>query len=600
MKQIFVTLFSLTLFLSANGQNKNVMTKTVDENYGKATYSYYQNENFQDIPHGPFTFVRNNTNGTGKFIANISGRYKNGLRDGIWIYKMSENFLAEYGRNVGVYRTRNMAATVTYKNDMACGSFYYSYNMQEQTKYSNGKVTTKELVNESVSTTLSDEPTQENSLRQPINKFTIKYTGGTPITYILNSEGFAIGCTISKESGPFKNVYVIDNSGILDKYVSIRQYTTSHNDVVESYTLSSEDKAIFKNFQVNKDSLLLTDNRIDCQIGNISINGLYTNLFNQEYFEAFKFVIKYYDVKKIEYIPYKTNPKWSNINRYSSIEGKIQASEEFLNTQGKYTSTEDQFEIKTIIDSLSKCLEKEKYISDCKKQYEELYLQIEKLTNIPELKSDRVIELKIRGVDFYTIKDQAYNLFSYPKKLFFHYKYKPLNFTVFGYSENPPKSYTPVSSYYQDNSFEDRETSLYKIKEYINFLELKNQHKDSIIQVNKLICNIYENLDKLEELYVSISYPGRLLGKAEVDITKPKIYNPFYEIMQDLSKQIKSADSFESFFNYAKQINDLCVFVTSIYNSKTKNLEKELKIAKSPPEQYEIFQNYMNRSESKE
>lgn len=221
MKQIFITLFSLALCLFALGQNKKIMTKTVSENSGKATYSYYQNEYFQDISHGPFSFIRNNINEAGNYIANISGRYKDGVRDGIWTYKISENYLAEYGRNVRVYRTRNMAASVTYKEGLACGAFNYSYKLQERTKYSNGKETSKELINESVSTILSNESNAESNIRQPIEKITIKYTGKSPVTYILNSSGFAIGCTISQESGPFKDIYVIDNKGILDKYVSL-------------------------------------------------------------------------------------------------------------------------------------------------------------------------------------------------------------------------------------------------------------------------------------------------------------------------------------------------------------------------------------------
>lgn len=154
MKQIFITLFLLTCCLLLNSQDQKIMTKTIDENHGKATYSYYQNENFQDIFDGPFTFTRNNTNQAGRFIANISGRYKDGLRDDVWTYNLSENFLAEYGRNVNVYKIRKMTASVTYKDGIACGKFHYSYNVQEQTKYANGSVAAKELINESVSTTL--------------------------------------------------------------------------------------------------------------------------------------------------------------------------------------------------------------------------------------------------------------------------------------------------------------------------------------------------------------------------------------------------------------------------------------------------------------
>lgn len=439
---------------------------------------------------------------------------------------------------------------------------------------------------------------EDNNLRVPSNKFTIKNTGEAPISYTLDSRGFVIGCTISKESGPFKNVYVVDDNGILDKYISLRQYTTSHNEVVESHTLLLEDKVIFKNFQISKDSLLLTDNQIDYQIGNISIDGLYTNQFRQDYFEAFKFVIKYYDVKKIEYIPYRSNSKWSKTNRYSSTDRKIEAYERFLNEQGKYTSPDDKSEIRTAIDSLSKCLEREKYLTDCKHQYQDLYSQIKNLTNIPDIKIDKNTESKIQSKDYYTIKYQAHILLNYPRKLFLEYDYSPSDFTFSGYNKNMSKSQTPASALspcYQDKNLEDYETSLLKVKEYIDFLELRNHHKDSIIHANKLVCNIFENIDKLESLYVSVSYPGRLVGEAEVKITKSKIYDPFYQIMQNLLQQIKSATSFKQVYNYVEQINDLCEFLPIIYNSKTKDLEKELKGISLVTEQYTIFEKYMNK-----
>lgn len=156
--------------------------------------------------------------------------------------------------------------------------------------------------------------------------------------------------------------------------------------------LSSDDKAIFKNFQISKDSLLLTDNRIEYQVGNIFIDGLYTNSFNNEYFEAFKFIIKYYDVKKIEYIPYKTNPKWPNWENYTSYEELIRNYTSFLKSEEHMTSKEDIEEIKELIKELEPELELEIKERDYMAKYQELFQEVRNIMNDPAIKTHDIGE----------------------------------------------------------------------------------------------------------------------------------------------------------------------------------------------------------------
>lgn len=79
---------------------------------GRATYSYYEDEEENRIYHGPFKEV---------FAGNtITGTYKEGKMDGTWIYKMPNTFFGKYNLRV------------TYKDDVLDGPLVWSYTRGKQ------------------------------------------------------------------------------------------------------------------------------------------------------------------------------------------------------------------------------------------------------------------------------------------------------------------------------------------------------------------------------------------------------------------------------------------------------------------------------------
>lgn len=79
---------------------------------GNATYNYFENESFERIKEGVFSFK-------GKTLK-IDGQYKNGLRNGLWKFTITSN--TKYlGKNPYV-----ILATANYKNGMLHGKCVYT------------------------------------------------------------------------------------------------------------------------------------------------------------------------------------------------------------------------------------------------------------------------------------------------------------------------------------------------------------------------------------------------------------------------------------------------------------------------------------------
>lgn len=170
------------------------------------------------------------------------------------------------------------------------------------------------------------------------------------------------------------------------------------------------------------------------------------------------------------------------------------------------------------------------------------------------------------------------------KSLFFKYQYSPKNFTESGYIKN---------EYLKEGNVENAQTSYEKLSEYIQALESR---KDSLIQSNKLLVDITKNLDKLETMYIEVIGAGNAFKKPEIKIKKFELYNSFIETFKFLNENITSSSIPSQYYTSLKTTNDLCIYMLSISNSKTKDIEKELKVAESAPEKYDVFKKYMNKS----
>lgn len=94
MKQIFISTLLMTLAAQASvGQTLKTYSGLYED--GKATYTYYEDENGERVKHGKFTYNKTDKGiGVGGGMAvsyattiSASGSYKNGMKDGKWTYK---------------------------------------------------------------------------------------------------------------------------------------------------------------------------------------------------------------------------------------------------------------------------------------------------------------------------------------------------------------------------------------------------------------------------------------------------------------------------------------------------------------------------------
>lgn len=94
MKQIFISTLLMTLAAQASvGQTLKTYSGLYED--GKATYTYYEDENGERVKHGKFTYNKTDKGiGVGGGMAvsyattiSASGSYKNSMKDGKWTYK---------------------------------------------------------------------------------------------------------------------------------------------------------------------------------------------------------------------------------------------------------------------------------------------------------------------------------------------------------------------------------------------------------------------------------------------------------------------------------------------------------------------------------
>lgn len=98
MKKTIFLLFALSMAVG-NGMGQTLKTYSGLYEGGKATYTYYEDENGERVKHGKFTYDKG-IEGSGVGIGaasgrmmsyttthHVSGNYKNNMKDGEWIYK---------------------------------------------------------------------------------------------------------------------------------------------------------------------------------------------------------------------------------------------------------------------------------------------------------------------------------------------------------------------------------------------------------------------------------------------------------------------------------------------------------------------------------
>ena len=88
MRYLFlIAIFSYSYWLL--GQNKSTQTYSGNFEGGKATYSYYENNEYERIYNGDFEYTGNVEDYVG-LVFNISGDFANNLKEGKWIFSVED------------------------------------------------------------------------------------------------------------------------------------------------------------------------------------------------------------------------------------------------------------------------------------------------------------------------------------------------------------------------------------------------------------------------------------------------------------------------------------------------------------------------------
>lgn len=133
MKQRTLIVFMLALVIS---KNYSQTLKTIKENYngGEITYQYYEDSKSSEyIKHGTFKYVKKaNDNLGGTYSQSITGNFKNGFRDGAWIF-LTKN--TDYPNQIGTYTTGITSATQTYKDGIPNGLWKVNNSWKTRSKF---------------------------------------------------------------------------------------------------------------------------------------------------------------------------------------------------------------------------------------------------------------------------------------------------------------------------------------------------------------------------------------------------------------------------------------------------------------------------------
>lgn len=610
MKQIFITLFSLALCLFALGQNKKIMTKTIDyETYasytnidGKATYSYYEDENFREVNHGKFHYVRNFASNTEKRVGSITGMFKNGLRDGLWTFNFHDNGWIGRGSDGHKYFEMKFSLSMNYRNGIPVGQLSYSYSSKDIVKYNNGVVKTFNINDESLNTVLNKNGT-------PSEYITFKNKENDLKTYKLDGDGFLIDGRFTIADTRSKSDYIIDNNlltklvvnGNIKSEIPSEDYRLMYNQARNEKNSSALD---LRNLEIKKESIWVGYSffGFTSYAKFVDLQPFYGEI-DKDYKKKYtNFFIHYNVIDEIKKIPYTQNPKWPDLENYTEYEQAIQDCTDFLNSEARVTSEKDIEKIKELIRLLEFERSEEEYTTkytalyprlkeiESKNQLETIYNDLYHKKSTYQDKPDIKLSYRISlfGVEY----SHTLALYEKAQRFKFPEEYDIQNFSPDGFVKTGNVSL---------------KKSYYLLQEYISFWETTIPSAiDSLNQFNKIIQEIHKSTavidnNYLEEKLINNDLPSHDMnyGKTKFVVRKKKdLYNSYAEVFKYLFQNTMNSENFYTLYTKTNLLHDLCNFMVLCYNTKTKDLEKELKATESVPDKCDILKRYMNKSES--
>lgn len=211
MKKLII--IALLMFAyNVNYAQKTTKTITEDFLHGKVTYQYYEDQQTGNyIKHGSFQYTENQKGPvntvTGTRTANVSGTFKDGVRDRQWTFVVKT---VDWGTGSGPYYTGTMNSVQTYKDGVPNGLWKISDVVKSRSRVYAGNNTytwgAYETINDQTATTTFKDGYTVGASSSVSN--------GKAMSYTLPNDGMIKDATIYDNDGVFKYEIKYDDMGI--------------------------------------------------------------------------------------------------------------------------------------------------------------------------------------------------------------------------------------------------------------------------------------------------------------------------------------------------------------------------------------------------
>jgi len=307
---------SILFFPFLHNYSQTLKTMSSDYEDGKMTYQYYEDSKTSEfIKQGFFKFNKSlrDENGGGTYNETITGAFKNGFKDGVWIFTIIK---LDFPNNDGSYTTATTNLTQTFKEGTANGEWKLNSTYKSRNKL---------YVNGHYSWGMFGKAYTEYA----ITNFTNGYATGVTTykdaqslsskTITFNKYGFLIGNYIFQ--GNYDNSEITFNDeGIVTKYV-VRNSSgnvTSKTDFDEGLILTAQK---YLKGEITNEQLMQNHIKVDTIKATNYVD--FGNMFEHDYYflpdlkgdKSNNTYGKYLLAKRIEIIDLKKNDEYINARK---------------------------------------------------------------------------------------------------------------------------------------------------------------------------------------------------------------------------------------------------------------------------------------------
>lgn len=279
--------FAILLFLTpiiSFGQNVKTYSGEYENGQvikGRAKFSYYEDSKTMEyVKHGSFLYTRILKGDYGNYVENFSGNYKNGKKDGLWTYIITEK---DYPTQTGYY-TGTIKLTSNFSKGIPNGLWVYSCQLSYRNKTYGGWTVAKNEKPENVTATFKNGVLvgKISFLNNP------SYQEYNSITGQLTDNGFLTGKLFLRSSTGYEETMELKN-GIMGNWV-VREIKTgkiSDKSIDDPEMVKiKEDFALGKLKNVDLEALNIT-------IDTINAGKIGDQLFYYDFSESFNLSLFY-------------------------------------------------------------------------------------------------------------------------------------------------------------------------------------------------------------------------------------------------------------------------------------------------------------------